>query len=462
VVILFSREVPDGETAISAMPAHLAEPVIPATGGVRHIAWGAVVLLAVMLLGGALMRAVFGPLQEAAKLDLGLSDFQISLVQGLATGLPILLFSLPVAWVIDHGHRVRLLICLLAICIIGTFWTGFASGFDTLFMARMLSSLGATCAISVTISLAADLCAAEKRGRALIALSIGVYVGSAAAFALGGALLGAFSAHSITLFGPMAPWRATHLVIGILGAFIVLPLLAMKEPPRREVEQTSHALRPALTALWGRRRFLIPLFVGQLGVSMADAAAFIWATPVLIRHFHQQPAQFANWVGAVILLSGLVGSALGGISADWGQKTRKRGFILIGAVIATIVGVPAALYPVMPTVGLFGVLFGVLLLSGTIISLVASTAVAVLIPNEERGVCMSAFGIVNSIVGLTLAPTLVTLGSTALGGEQHLGEALAITGVITGLLSVAGYVFAMINAPDPAADVLDKGIKAPA
>jgi len=449
-----------GEMTINAMPVQLRESVKPVPKRARDIAWAAVLLLSIMLLGGALMRAVFGPLQEAAKLDLGLSDFQISLVQGLATGLPILLFSLPVAWVIDHGHRVRLLTALLVICTAGTFWTGFATGFDTLFMARMLSSLGATCAISVTISLAADLCAAAKRGRALIALSVGVYMGSAAAFVLGGALLGALSSHPLPFLGSMAPWRATHLVTGILGAVIVLPLLAMKEPPRGEVEQTSHALRPALAALWGRRRFLIPLFVGQLGVSMADAAAFIWATPVLIRHFHQQPAQFANWVGAVILLSGLVGSALGGISADWGQKTHKRGFILIGAVIATIVGVPAALYPVMPTVGLFAVLFGVLLLSGTVISLVASTAVAVLIPNEERGACMAAFGIVNSIVGLSLAPTLVTLGSAALGGEQFLGEALAITGVVTGLLSVAGYVFAMINAPVTVADTLDSSIKA--
>jgi len=416
-------------------------------GSFRHTAWSAVLLLAVMMFGGTLMRAVFGPLQEAAKLDMGLSDFQISLVQGIATGIPIALFSLPVAWVIDHGNRVRLLIALMVICTIGTLWTSFAMGFATLFVARMLSSLGATCSLAVVISLAADLCMVEKRGRALIALSLGVYIGSAAAFVFGGVLLGWFATHHIVGLAQMAPWRSTHLVIGIVGALLLVPLLALKEPPRHEVEQAGTALRPALRALWGKRRFLLPLFAGHLGVSMADAAAFIWATPVLIRHFHQQPAQFAGWMGGLILLSGLVGSGLGGFSADWGQKTHKRGFILIGAVIATIVGVPAALYPVMPTVGGFGLMLGLLLLSGTVIALVASTAIAVLIPNEERGVCMAAFGIVNSIVGMSLAPILVTLGSAALGGEQHLGQALAITGVATGLLSVVGYVLAMINAP---------------
>ena len=46
-------------------------------GSFRHTAWSAVLLLAVMMFGGTLMRAVFGPLQEAAKLDMGLSDFRM-------------------------------------------------------------------------------------------------------------------------------------------------------------------------------------------------------------------------------------------------------------------------------------------------------------------------------------------------------------------------------------------------
>ena len=107
-------------------------------------------------------------MQEAAKLNLKLSDFDISLVQGLATGAPVALASIPLAWVIDHGNRMRLLICsILAICIAGTVWTAFAGGLPSLFIARMLSALGATCAIAVVISLTADICAPDKRrGRA--------------------------------------------------------------------------------------------------------------------------------------------------------------------------------------------------------------------------------------------------------------------------------------------------------
>ena len=53
---------------------------------------------------------------------------------------------------------------------------------------------------------------------------------------------------------------------------------------------------------------------------------------------------------------------------------------------------------------------------------------------------------------MSLAPTMVTLGSRALGGEQHLAVSLAITGVVTGLLSFGGYYFAMRNSPLSATD----------
>ena len=83
-----------------------------------------------------------------------------------------------------------------------------------------------------------------------------------------------------------------------------------------------------------------------------------------------------------------------------------------------------------------------LLLSGTVINLVGSTAITVLIPNEERGLCMAAFGMINAVIGLSLAPTIVTLGSSAMGCEHHLAMSLAITGAVTGVVSLLGYIIA--------------------
>ena len=431
----------------ASMGANRRHETAPIRTDDHHTAWRAIAFLTLILFGGALMRTVFAPLQEAAKLDLKLSDFDISLVQGLAAGAPVAIVAVPLAWVIDHGHRVRLLIMLMVICVIGTLWTAFAGGLQSLFLARVLAAVGASCAVSVIISIVADLSAADRRGRSIVILALGVYVGGAAAFALGGQLLKTLADHPVVSLAGMAPWRATHLLLGLAGTILLFPLFFLREPARREVEVVSAALGPTLRAIWTKRRFLLPLFVGQIGVTMADTAAGIWATPVLIRQYHLQPVAFAGWVGGLILVSGVAGSVLAGFAADFGHKTGRRGGLLFPAVVATVVGIPAALFPVMPSVGGFQLCFFFLLLTGTVCSVVASTSVTVLIPNEERGAAMAAFGVINALVGMSLAPTIVTLGSEALGGEQHLAVSLATTGVVTGLLSFGGYFFAMRNAP---------------
>lgn len=424
--------------------AQLAGP--PADEPVRRSAWSVVLLLAAILFGGAAMRSVFGPLQEAARIDLHLTDFSMSLVQGVAAGAPVALISLPVAWVIDHGQRVRLLIALLGVCVIGAFWTAWAGGFVSLFLARTLSGIGAGCALSVIISLSADLCAPDHRGRAIVLLGLGAYAGAAGSFVLAGLLLTFLQRHQLPLLGAMAPWRGTHFVIGLGGTLLLFPLLWLKEPVRHEQERVEARLGPSLRALWVKRRFIAPLFIGQLGVGMADGAASIWAAPLLIRHYHQQPTQFAGWMGALILVGGVLGSVVGGFGADLGKSSGRRGFLLLAAVIATGCAIPAAVFPLAPTVTSFGLLLFILLLGGTITGVVASTTVAVLIPNEERGACMAAFAIVGALIG-QLAPTLVAVGSNAMGGEQHLAPALTLVVLATGIISFAGYVVAMRNAP---------------
>jgi MFS family permease len=402
-------------------------------------------LLALSIASASAMRTVFSPVQEVAKASLGLSDSQIGMVQGLAASIPIALLSLPLGRLIDRSNRVRLLFGLGVIWTVGTVATAFSGGFLSLFLTRMLAGLGAYCAIPVAISLAADLSTPERRGRSLLALSFGQYVGAALAFALGGGVFGALSApHAPLLFG-LAPWRALQLLFGLGSAVLLLPLLLTPEPVRHEVLESNPALGPALREIWDRRAFLLPLFVGQVGVVMADTAAGIWAAPVLTRDYHLQPSQFAGWMGLTLLLAGVVGSLVGGVGADLGQKSRLRGGLLLGAVIASALTIPAALFPLMPTVAGFAGLLGLLLACGAAAGLITATAIAVLVPNEIRGVCLGAFVVLGAIIGFGVAPSLVTWGSALLGGEAHLARSLAIVGVGINVISAAAFLWAMLK-----------------
>jgi predicted Co/Zn/Cd cation transporter (cation efflux family) len=76
----------------------------------------------------------------------------------------------------------------------------------------------------------------------------------------------------------------------------------------------------------------------------------------------------------------------------------------------------------------------------------------VLIPNELRGLCIGAFIAIAGLIGFGLAPTLVAAVSGVMGGEQHLGPALALVGVCVSLLSFLSFWIAMRRAPRSATE----------
>jgi MFS family permease len=426
-----------------------AEPTAAgAVSPIRRTVWRAVLLVALIVMAAGTVRLGFSPLQEAAKADLGLSDYQIGLVQGLAAALPMALIAIPLGWLTDHTRRTRLIFILGLTWTAGMIGTAFAQSFEALFVARMLAGLGSMSVVPVAISVLADLSLPQSRGRAMLFLSMGNTLGPALAFVVGGALFTAFAAGASLPGVQLSAWRETALVFGIASALLMLPQFFLREPARHEVEDSSNSLNAMIRALWARRRFLVPLFVGQISVIMADAAAGVWAVPVLQRNLGQSAGTSAALVGGLLLFAGVIGPVIGGFVADRGHKSSVRGGILIGAVAASAIGVPAALFPLIGSVPAFTLVLFLLLASGAVTGLITATAIAVLIPNEERGVCLGAFMILGALIGLGLSPVLVSLGSQALGGEAHLAPALALVGVVTSILSLAGFVLAMRNTPD--------------
>ncbi|MGN6499730.1 MAG: MFS transporter [Tsuneonella sp.] len=416
-----------------------AAPVRPAR--VRLV----LVLLALTMAAGNCMLWVFSAVQEAAKAELSLTDAQLALLQGLAASLPLAALSIPVGILVDRKNRVRLLLAMAVAWTAGTFLTAAAHSVTMLFAARMLTGLGANISTTVAISIAADLCRPETRGRSLLLLTIGKYAGLSLAFALGGWLLAVFG-------GLKAPgaWREVHLVLGVGSAALTLSLLLLREPARQEQRVGAAApLREVARELWHYRAFLAPLFLGQVSVLMADSAATIWAAPVLSRQFGLAPPDFAGWMGAVTFGSGVLGAIGGGFAADWGHRRGARGGILLGAVAASVIALPAAFFPVSPdTVG-FGLGLFVLLFGGTITGLITATALAVLLPNELRGLAIGAFIAFGGLIAFGLAPSLVVAVSGWFGGESGLASALALVGFAVSVLGAVGFILAYRRAPEP-------------
>lgn len=397
---------------------------------------------------GNIAMGLFSAVQEQAKSELALSDFQLSLLSGLAVSIPLAILAVPVGLMVDRGNRVRLLLWTAVAWTIGTLLTAVAESMPVLFAARMLGGVGASISTTIAISLASDLSLPANRGRSLLLLTIGKYAGTALAFALGGWLLGHFLAQGG--WAGLSAWRSAHLTVGGLSLLLLLPLARLREPLRQEMKSgASLGLFETLRELAAYRRFLAPLFLGQIGVMMADAAAAIWAAPVLSRSYGATPQEFGSWLGAVIFGAGILGSLAGGFAADSGLRSGRKGGILAGAIFGSLLALPAALFPIAPDTVVFAALLFVLLLGGTITGLVTATALAVLLPNDLRGLAIGVFLALGGLVAFGLAPTLVTAASTLMGGEGQIGSGLAIVGLAASAAGCAGFIVARQQAPLP-------------
>ncbi|QYC12242.1 MFS transporter [Brevundimonas nasdae] len=240
----------------------------------------------------------------------------------------------------------------------------------------------------------------------MLFLGMGNMLGPALAFVVGGALFTAFSG-TLDLPGvTLSAWCETSLVFGILSAFAIFGQLTIREPARHEVESANAGLGAMLKALGKRWKLLLLLFVGQISVIMADAPAGFWAVPVMQRDLGLSVGAASGLLGGMLLVAGVLSPVISGRVADKGHKSSVRGGILIGAVVASAIGVPAAIFPMINSVPAFAAILFLLLAAGFITGLITATAIAALAPNEERGVCLGAFMILGALIGLGVSPCL--------------------------------------------------------
>ncbi len=411
--------------------------------GMRH---AAILLVTLAVLAGSAARYVLSPMQELVRADLGLDDNHVALLQGMSIALPTALLSIPLGRLVDRTHRARLLVLLAVACAAGSLLTAVASGFAAAFCARMLVGAAVIAAQPTALSLVADLTAPTERGRMITLVSVGQALGGSLGYAMAGPLLKWLPAGlaAAGVASSMAPWRLVLLAAcaGVIASTVAL--LFLREPERREIGAASGAsLRAALRELSSYRGFLLPLAGGMVTVGMADAAAAIWAVPVLTRGFHQKPEDFGAWLGLVNLVANFAGAVLGGWMADWGQRRGGRAGALLGALMGAALSIPAAFYPVMPDVTSFALAMGLFLTCGAWVSIAALSSVMVVLPNELRG---TFIGVLVAAIGLTaygIAPLLVSLGARAVDRHASIAVSLTAVGLASSVMGTLSFVAAL-------------------
>ena len=384
-----------------------------------RLAWYGVTMfgLTVMTLFGS--NALIGLLVQPIKVDLGLTDTQVSLIVGFAAAAFNAIASLPISRLVDRMSR-RLIIGVgLLVMGTGSALTGLANGFWQLFAARLFTGIGGAGNGPATYSILADYFPPAKLPKAIAFMNFGFTSGTGIALLLGGTLIAAVSGMgdiTLPVIGIVRGWQLVFLVMAIPDLILgLLMLTTVYEPPRRGLALAagaSHRAAPisaVLAHLWRERAAFGPMFLGLACNSLAMGTQ-VWAAAFYQRTYGWGPAQYGIIQGFVLLLIAPFGLAFGGWLAErWARQGRDDANLRV-VLVAGLAHMPFAIaYALMPS--------PYLALAGASLNLVLiligvgpqNAALQVIVPNEMRGQVTALFLFLFTMIGIGIAPTVVAL-----------------------------------------------------
>lgn len=375
-------------------------------------------------------RAALGPLQEAVRLGLSLSDNQMALLQGPAIALPSLLAAVPIGYMVDRYSRRGILVALGWLNAISGLLTAVASSFFLLFIARSIAGLVTTATAITVYSLVGDLYVPAKRGRAMMTVTVAEILGPSLAFLAGGLLLELNS-------GGTDRWREAMAWVSVPLILVALALFRVRELPRGKGISGDPKVKGEWREVWASRHLLAPVLVAAAAIQIADGASLIWIAPVLSRDFGLNPGRIGVLVASIVMGAGIAGPFFGGLLADFCQKAGgpRATFLLLGSL--ALVSIPAGLFAVAPGLVSAMCLLLFFVSVGFGIAVIEAALLTVIVPQEIRGLCMSLLVACGVLAGVGLAPIAVSELSGLMGGAGMVGKALSIVCMVT---STAGAI----------------------
>ncbi len=182
-------------------------------------------------------RQILSILAEDVKRDLGLSDAELGFLYGTAFAVFYSLFGIPLGRLADSWNRVRLMTIGLALWSGMTAISGLAKNGMHLAGARIGVGIGEATCSPCAYSLLSDYFPRKKRATVLAIYASGGTLGAGLAFALGGAIVGAWN-QAFPGGGPLGlvGWQAAFMALGLPGVIVAFWVATLREPLRGAAE----------------------------------------------------------------------------------------------------------------------------------------------------------------------------------------------------------------------------------
>ncbi|WP_317930837.1 MFS transporter [Halioxenophilus sp. WMMB6] len=382
------------------------------------------------------MAVLIGPIRT----DLAISDFQYSLLHGLAFSLFYIFLGIPIARLADNSNRKWIItigiFCWSIMCCL----CGMARNLATLFVARIGVGVGEAALSPPAFSMLSDLFPPAKHARVFAVYSLGVTLGGGLSAIVGGFIYQYFAelgGAEIPLLGHIKAWQMTFISVGLPGLLIVLLLSLIKEPKRRTDrdlinQQGTPNAGELVSYLVTHKRIYLGVIGANSLLTVMTYGTLAWFIEFLIRTYGVSRESAGLEFGIIYIIAG----SLGALVIGWlVQPMVKKGFTDAPArmllIIACCLLLPAALGPLSPSPTLAVILAcpTMFLLNGFYGP--AMTALQAITPNQMKAQVTALSLFFANLFGLTLGPTIVaSITDFVFGNDNSLRYSLAILPLI--------------------------------
>ena len=444
---------------VGPAPASHSEPGPSSRGGLY--AWYVVGVLIVAYIMAFLDRQIMSLLVGPIKADLGISDIQIGLLQGLAFAIFYSLCILPAGWMVDRFSPRNILAIGLAGWCVMTFACGLANSFGTLFAARMGVGIGEAVLGPAAFSIIAGLFTKERLPLAISVYSVGGSIGAGLAY-----LFGAMATHiagpaaeMFPILAGMRDWQVAFIMVSLPGIPILLLLLTIRQPKRaapRSAGNADIAAPPIAAFLWDRTRFFVLYCAGIGLLTTVSYANMAWIPTMFNRIYGWETARTAQYLGIMMLTFGTAGVLGGGLVAMRVSR-RYRDATLRVAFWSALALVPiCALAALVPNPWISLVLYAPFTFISTSFVSLGPTSIQLITPDALRGRINGIALMFVTIIGVSVGPVFVaTMTERVFGGPMMISWGLGIGAALLALgsavliyLSLSHYRAALASVDD--------------
>jgi Arabinose efflux permease len=258
-------------------------------------------------------RQLMSLLAQPVKMEMGLSDSQLGIILGPATGLLFLFLGVPLARLADRTSRKGVIGACLFFFSLATAACGLVTNFIQLMIARICVAAGEAGTLPASQSIISDMFPPDRRTFALSALTSATCLGTFIAFVIGGYLTATFG------------WRLVFLLLGVPGLLVcAVYMLTTRERVRERATApaASRSMGKSLAFLWSQRPFRRVCYAYSVYMT-GSLTIILWLPAFFARSYGLGPKEIGIIMGLSIGVLGFLGSYLFGWLA---QRLARRDF----------------------------------------------------------------------------------------------------------------------------------------